>query len=262
MDLRNLQKEWDAWGKLDPYWAILSLPGKEYDRWDIEEFFKTGDDEVNNILAYVRSLGVDVSHARAMDFGCGAGRLTQALSKHFESVCGVDIAPSMIKLANKHNRAGARCQFILNQRDDLSTFKTESFDFIYSCRVLQHMEPDYCRSYVREFLRLLSPEGVLVFQEPAKKLDLVTEEFKPPEGGPLKRKVKSLVPKYILDIYFKLKVGYLKKHADYKPRMEMHCITPEEMTMFLKGLGAQIIDISEDDSASDFLSYRYCVKKL
>ena len=83
MDLKELQKNWDAWGKLDPLWAILSLPGKEGSRWDKKEFFETGEEEIDQILHYVQSLGVTLSHRQAMDFGCGAGRLAQAFVQTF-----------------------------------------------------------------------------------------------------------------------------------------------------------------------------------
>lgn len=55
---------------------------------------------------------------KALDFGCGMGRLTQALTKYFEEVYGIDIAPSMIKLTEKYNRYDNKCKFFLNTTDD------------------------------------------------------------------------------------------------------------------------------------------------
>ena len=37
----------------------------------------------------------------ALDFGCGVWRLTQPLADHFKEVCGIDISPNFIELANK-----------------------------------------------------------------------------------------------------------------------------------------------------------------
>jgi ubiquinone/menaquinone biosynthesis C-methylase UbiE len=261
MNLRELQKDWDAWGRLDPLWAILSLPGKEKAGWQLEEFFATGDDEINNILDYVRSLGITPRTGRALDFGCGVGRLSQALCAHFDNVCGIDIAPSMVALAKKYNRFDDRCRYVLNQADDLSIFEEASFDFIYSCRVLQHMEPQYCRSYLKEFLRLLTPAGVLVFQEPAKQLPAAAPKFVPPESSAFKKLLRSLLPDALQRLYWTLKLSYLKRLAANQPQMEMHCIEKEEMTKFLTEAGAQIIDIVSDDSAPGFLSFRYCLTK-
>lgn len=57
----------------------------------------TGIEEINSIIKYLKGLPVEISYKRALDFGCGAGRLTQALAGYFEEVCGIDIAPSMIE---------------------------------------------------------------------------------------------------------------------------------------------------------------------
>jgi len=67
------------------------------------EFFESGLKEINAVMRYVESLGIDVSRRRALDFGCGVGRLTQAIANYFEEVYGVDIALSMIEQATKCN---------------------------------------------------------------------------------------------------------------------------------------------------------------
>jgi SAM-dependent methyltransferase len=72
----------------------------------------------------------------------------------------------MIESANKLNRYPDRCHYYLNEKSDLSYFPAEHFDFIYSKIVLQHMEQVYSKAYIKEFLRILSPNGVLVFQIP------------------------------------------------------------------------------------------------
>jgi SAM-dependent methyltransferase len=73
----------------------------------------------------------------------------------------------MIALARQHNQYGPRFQYTLNETDDLAQFPDAYFDFIYTARVLQHMQPEYSTRYLREFLRLLAPGGVLVFQLPS-----------------------------------------------------------------------------------------------
>ena len=167
MRLARLQRHWDEFGRRDPYWAILTDPSKKGNRWDLDEFFRTGEHEVADVLAWVASLGVPIRRHRALDFGCGAGRISQALAAYFEQVIGVDIAPSMIALANQHNRHGDRCRFVLNEHSDLRQFPSRSIDFIYSRLVLQHVRPGMIRAYVGEFVRLLDAGGVAVFNVPA-----------------------------------------------------------------------------------------------
>ena len=155
MRLARLQRHWDEFGRRDPYWAILTDPSKRGNRWDLKEFFKTGEHEVADVLAWVASLHLPLRRQRALDFGCGAGRISQALALHFEQVIGVDIAPSMIALAERHNRHGERCRYVLNEHADLRQFPSGSVDFIYSRLVLQHLRPHVIKAYVTEFVRLL-----------------------------------------------------------------------------------------------------------
>jgi SAM-dependent methyltransferase len=112
-------------------------------------------------------LHVHVRPGRALDFGCGVGRLTQALAGKFSECDGVDIAPSMIARANELNRFGNRCRYHVNDRNDLALFGDDVFDLIYSDIVLQHIPPEFGAAYIRDFTGVLAPGGVLVFQIPS-----------------------------------------------------------------------------------------------
>ncbi len=168
MELSELGRHWEKFGKTDPLWAVLSAPGKQHGRWDKEAFFESGRVEIRRILERVEKAGASAGRQlprnRALDFGCGVGRLTQALGGAFERVDGVDIAPSMVELAREWNQHGDRCTYHVNDRDDLSLFADGTFDFVYTAHVLQHMEPRYSRKYVDEFFRLLSPDGMALFE--------------------------------------------------------------------------------------------------
>ena len=107
---------------------------------------------------------------RALDFGCGAGRLTQALAQSFDSVVGVDIAPSMIDIAHQYDRSDGRCTFILLEGQDLHELEDASFDFVYTAHVLQHMHPRYAERYVAEFMRVLKPGGTAFVQLPTQQV--------------------------------------------------------------------------------------------
>jgi SAM-dependent methyltransferase len=163
MELGELQRHWDELGRRNPLWAILT--GNE--KWELDQFFLSGDIEIARVLRYVGLLGIRVRPQRALDFGCGVGRLTQALCGHFFRASGVDIAPSMIARAEALNRFGGRCRYYVSTSDDLRLFADEAFDFVYSNIVLQHVRPVYAKNYVREFVRVLRPGGVAVFQVPS-----------------------------------------------------------------------------------------------
>jgi SAM-dependent methyltransferase len=167
MNLEELRANWNELGSTDPLWAILSVPEYKGNRWSVEEFFRTGQVAVEDLLGRIGDpLGLPTEHNRALDFGCGVGRLTQALADHFDHVDGVDIASSMIESARRYNGAGRRCTYHLNERADLGIFGDSTFDFALSEIVLQHMRPEYALRYVREFVRVLRPGGLLIFQIP------------------------------------------------------------------------------------------------
>jgi SAM-dependent methyltransferase len=167
MRLTELQKVWEDWARADPLWAILSDPAKTQGRWDREQFFSTGREEIEAVMAHLDQKGVDLRRGRCLDFGCGVGRLTQGLAAFFDACDGVDISPTMVSQAQEFNRYPDRCFFHVNDKPDLKIFPNKSFDFIYSNIVLQHIKPEVSEGYVREFVRLLSDGGLALFQVPS-----------------------------------------------------------------------------------------------
>ena len=168
MRLSALQKVWEDWARSDPLWAILSDPAKSDRRWDRDEFFFTGQEEIRAVMRELDERGISVRRNRCLDFGCGIGRLTQALAEYFDICDGVDISPTMIREARANNGHPDQCFFWLNDQADLKIFPDNSFDFIYSNIVLQHIEPDVSERYVREFVRLLADGAIAMFQIPSR----------------------------------------------------------------------------------------------
>lgn len=166
VELDSLKRHWEAFGRDDPLWAVLTSPERTGGRWDLDEFLATGVQEVSGVVDELEAFGLTVERRRALDFGCGVGRLTQALADRFDRCDGVDIAASMIDEARRINRHGERVNYHVNASPDLSLFADESFDFVLSLLVLQHMEPRYAKRYIAEFARVLKRGGVAVFQVP------------------------------------------------------------------------------------------------
>ena len=99
--------------------------------------------------------------------------MARSLASHFESYTGVDISEPMIARAREWNSDCTQCRFILNTTGDLRVFDSASFDLIYSRFVLQHLPSRaLVESYLRDFIRILKPGGLLVFQLPCR-IDLL-----------------------------------------------------------------------------------------
>ena len=166
LDVEELYRQWNAWGEQDPLFAVLSHADKRGGGWDIGEFLATGRDHIDQLLDRLETMGLSPARGSALDFGCGVGRLTLALSDHFEHVVGVDVAPSMIALAEKLDASAGRCEFIVNPHDHLQCLDDGRFDLVVAFIVLQHMPPDLAKRYLAELVRVLAPGGILVFQLP------------------------------------------------------------------------------------------------
>jgi SAM-dependent methyltransferase len=164
-DLRRVQSTWDALAQdQDLFCVIVGFPFRR-DQSE-KRFFASGAREIRRTLRREAFRRLPRRHETALDFGCGAGRLTQAMATRFEHVVGVDIAPTMIEAARALNRQPDRCEYVLNEEESLGRFADRSFDFVYSNIVLQHMPPELGRGYVAELARVLREGGLLVFQVP------------------------------------------------------------------------------------------------
>lgn len=166
MGLDHVRKTYEEFGEKDPFFAVLSDSSRRGGKWDAEEFFATGRAEIKAAMADLDALGCIPPANRALDFGCGVGRLSQALADHFESVTGVDISSSMLRVAREQNRHGSRVQYVHNTVPNLAQFDSGSVDFVYSNIALQHTPRDTAESYISEFFRLLRPGGIALFQVP------------------------------------------------------------------------------------------------
>ena len=162
-DFSQQQRVWEEWAQADPLWAILSEPSFKGGAWDLDEFFRSGEHNIQMVMDDLAQRGLSPATGRCLDFGCGVGRLTQALAGRFQRSDGVDISATMVDLARQYNKRGDRCQYHVNTEPDLALFESNSFDFIYSTIVLQHNPPANAERYIQEFGRLLAPGGVAVF---------------------------------------------------------------------------------------------------
>jgi SAM-dependent methyltransferase len=240
MKLRSRQKQWNQLARHDPFWAILASPGKRNRRWDPDEFFATGRHEIEAVMRGIEGLGYPAVRGRALDFGCGIGRNTQALADWFEHVTGVDISHAMLDLAQQHNRAPARCEYILNADGDLRTFPDASFDFVYSRLVLQHLPAHHARRHVREFLRILRPSGLVLFQLPSRR-----------HPRPAWQVLASRA--------YNLLAGRILRH----PRVvEMNGVPREVIIRDVEEVGGRILSVRNDDGAGPtWENYLYAVTK-
>jgi SAM-dependent methyltransferase len=234
--LRQQEQQWDELGRTDPLWAILTDPARRHSRWDPAEFFATGAREVEPVIERAAALGFPAARRTALDFGCGVGRLTQALADHYDQVTGIDIAPAMLKLAREFNCHGDRCRYVLNNQNHLRAFPDAAFDLVFSRITLQHLPRRHIREYLREFVRILRPGGLLHFQLPAAHRYSGWRHF-------------------LLDNIYRTVTRKILRNPN---TFDMYALPRRQVTALLEGEGARLLEVVEDDAAgAEWLSLQY-----
>ena len=245
MSLADLRTSWEQFAREDPLWFILAAPGREH-AWREDEFMETGRQEVATVLAEIAELGVEPRLGAALDFGCGVGRICQALGDHFDKVWGVDIASPMIELANARNTHGDKVEYVLNTAGRLPMFAAGSIDFVYSNLVLQHMRPEFARGYIQEFMRVLAPGGLAVFQLPSHPVGTAYAA---------RRAVRDRTPDVVIKTYHRVRFGSWR-------RAELHGVEDPRVIDLVQRNGGEVLAVKTDQGAGPrWVSRRYFVRK-
>lgn len=236
------KETWEKLASTDPLWAILTHPAKIGRAWEIGEFFQTGIHEINVVFDYLHSLGRSpCPNAIALDFGCGVGRLTQALAKRCCTVHGVDISETMIAEAKRLNRAPSSCYYHVNNAPNLRLFPVDFFDFIYTSIVLQHIPVRHVEQYLREFIRVLKPDGILLFQMPEKFRETQKEVSSPWQKFRSEVQLRSRIRRCLV------RIGIIKRSNS--GTMQMNQMPEAQLRRLVNGCGARLIDVKMTNSA-------------
>lgn len=164
MGVDALRSTWERLGRDDPLWAIMPYPAEKSADWDLAEFMATGVADIAIVQRLLDEQGLRL-HGRVLDFGCGVGRLSNAIAEQdgVQAVVGVDIASSMVDQARQHNRHPERVEFQPYDGGVLP-FDDGSFDAAVSLVVVQHAPPPAQLRYLLELNRVVTPGGLLVLQ--------------------------------------------------------------------------------------------------
>lgn len=237
--LDTVEKSWEFYGRTDPLFYILTDDSKKDHGWPLDEFVNIGAHEIAGALDWVESQNIPLRRRVALDFGCGVGRLSQALARHFDQVHGIDIAQSMVDSARRLNVYGRRVVYHHSNSQQLP-FPERTFDFIYTNIVLQHVRPEYTRNYLDQFVRLLAPGGVLMFQLPSAPL-LNWQGIK-----------LRFLPE---------KNWHPQATGNFTARMEFHWIHRRRVLRQFAKLPVRVHDVQKDFITLAY-SFRYCVRRL
>lgn len=103
----------------------------------------------------------------ALDFGCGKGRNIKNILdiSKFEKVDGIDISYMNIESCKKRFKSNSKCSFYLSSGDSLEPILNESYDYVLSTMVLEHICVfDIRDKILKDIFRVLKSQGLLSFQ--------------------------------------------------------------------------------------------------
>jgi ubiquinone/menaquinone biosynthesis C-methylase UbiE len=112
----------------------------------------------------VRNALPEIGFRRALDIGCGVGRLMRATASRFQKVYGIDMTPSMVELSAQYLEGLNNTRVFLCDGRTIP-MEDESIDFVYSMITFQHIPSrSAVESYLAEARRVLKPGGVVRIQ--------------------------------------------------------------------------------------------------
>jgi SAM-dependent methyltransferase len=160
----RMRKDWDERARKNARYFVATAK----ENWTDENFFESGRDWIRLYVLpdlTLISRGRPIAELNMLELGCGAGRMTRGFSEMFRFVDAVDVSTEMIKKAEAVLSDCSNVAFHVNNGVTLPMFSDNSFDFIFSGIVFQHIpSKSIIRSYIREASRLLRSGSVFKFQ--------------------------------------------------------------------------------------------------
>ena len=118
---------------------------------NLEAFYASGVHDIAEIVRRLKTLTGQPPGGRALDFGCGTGRLAEAMCAYASEVTGYDISPGMLAQARKR---GGRGTYV-------GALPDGPFDWINSFIVFQHIPPARGMALIEDLLARLAPGGAV-----------------------------------------------------------------------------------------------------
>ena len=159
----QMKRSWDVGARNHPYFCVASGPQYLCDDIDYDRYFRSGEDSVAAMFLLAGwNPGV---RARALEIGCGTGRITQALVKRFAFVDAIDVSSEMVRVAERDLQNIKNVRFHVTNGIDLKTFPDARFDYACSELVFRHIPSrEVIRTYLLETGRILTHGGRFAFQ--------------------------------------------------------------------------------------------------
>lgn len=129
--------------------------------WDINGELKTLH-QINPLrLGYILE-NTPIEGKKIIDIGCGGGILSESMALKGAEVTGIDMNPSLIKVANLHQlESGTKVEYLSISAEEIAEQRPQQYDVITCLEMLEHV-PDP-GAIVKACAKLVKPGGHVFF---------------------------------------------------------------------------------------------------
>jgi len=164
---RNTDRDWEIWGKTNPYFGVLSDPkflNENLNEELLQEFFASGESHVQHVYSTIRThIQAEFQPARVLDYGCGVGRLVIPFAKRAEDVVGLDVSAAMLQQARDNCATYGASSASLLSVEEMGSLRQSSFGLIHSFIVFQHIPVARGELILRKLIGLIEAGGIGAF---------------------------------------------------------------------------------------------------
>ena len=155
LERRDTDADWTQIAASEPYWGVSSNPQFKLQNVNsraLEALYASGRETIANIAADLQwFVGRPLRTPSALDFGCGVGRLAEALLDYADEVIGYDIAPGMLEVARSRHSG-------VTYTD---TLPDRTFGWINAFIVFQHIPTARGLTLLRALVEKLEQGGLI-----------------------------------------------------------------------------------------------------
>jgi SAM-dependent methyltransferase len=226
---------WEDWSRIDPLWAVVTDKSRRDRRWDEDEFFASGEATIADLWETASTLGLPVRTSRALDFGCGVGRLTRALGRRVDHVLGIDISEGMVERAGSFNAESENLEFAVHHDPDLRRFGDATFDVVSCLLVLQHIPAaERAERFLGELVRVLDHGGILMLQ-----LMTRVPPAEVPHGFRTRLRIRTRLGGMLRR--FGMPARHLQRWLRWQPEMALVAIADERARRIIAERGGKVV---------------------
>ena len=164
--MHDTDSEWKKWGKENPYFAVITDPKYKEGEGKVE-FMLSGKKYFEDILQDFNRLSIPLNRdGNALDYGCGVGRVLKPISEYFKSSTGIDVSSHMLEEARKNCNKEKTELRLFTEYENLSNLLDNSYSFIHTLIVLQHIPIQRGLKILEQLLLKLDFNGRAIIEVP------------------------------------------------------------------------------------------------